>query len=424
MSVSIPLGLIGVSHKTAPIEVRDQIAFNESEQIGVIPEIISHFHLEGCFIISTCNRTEVYLSGNHLPEKVVRIKQYLDEKKQCNYFCNPDYVYEQYELDVVRHYFSVISGIDSQIVGEVQIAGQVKDSYELAHGIDATDSVLNKLFNFAMQAKKSIYNETFLSDGTVSVSFAGVELARKIFNHLKNKEILVLGAGKTAELAAYHFMENEVEQIHVVNRTLENAQALASKFRGKAYELADLDQALKKADIVITAASSQHFLINKDLIRAVAKERHYQPIFLIDLAIPRNIDPQIQEIDGVFLYNLDDLQEIVEMNLDKRKKEIPKSIKIVEDYVLEFQKWSAKFSMASVAGKLKKQLNQLRINEINRIKKDFPDEFKSDIHLLTENIINKIVRQHVKSLKRNAHDPERYQQQLELIYQLFDSENE
>ena len=176
--------------------------------------------------------------------------------------------------------------------------------------------------------------------------------------------------------------------------------------------------------MVISATSSEEYVVTAELMHNIAKERHHQPIFLIDLALPRDMDPEIQEIDGVFLYNLDDLNEIVEMNLKKREIELPKSHKIVDEFVMEFQKWNANNSMASIAGRLKKQLDTLRMNEIDRLKNHFPEDGLNEINLLTESIINKVVRQHIKSLKKNANDPERFQQHVDLIYNLYELEKD
>ncbi|MBS0000535.1 MAG: glutamyl-tRNA reductase [Cyclobacteriaceae bacterium] len=420
----IPLGVFGISHRTAPVEIRDLVALNEQEQKTAITSILKSFGVEGVMIISTCNRTEVFISKEDPKSVIPPIRKWFNDFKKSSYFLDDHLIYEIYGIEAARHYFRVINGMDSLIVGETQIAGQVRDGYELAHELEGTDSLLNKLFNFAMQAKKRVRNETFLCDGTVSISFAGVELARKIFSDLREKEILVIGAGKTADLAAFHFMENEMKNIHVVNRTYQKARDLADMYHGQAYELKDLPVALKNADVVISATSSETFVVTPGMMENIAKARNHRPIFLIDLAIPRDIDPRIQEIDGVFLYNLDDLNEIVEMNLKKREKELPKSQKIVDEYLLEFQKWYANNSMASIAGRLKKQLDTLRMNEIARLKNHFSNEGLNDINLLTESIINKVVRQHMKTLKKNSGDPERYQQHVDLIYSLFELEKD
>jgi glutamyl-tRNA reductase len=311
--------------------------------------------------------------------------------------------------------------MDSQIVGEIQITGQVKDCYNYAHHLDATDAILNKLYNFAMQVKKKVRNETFLSDGTVSVSFAGVELARKIFGDLTDKRILLVGAGKTAELAAFHFLENNVKTINVANRTLSKAEELAEKFNGKSYTLENLNNALEETDIVISATSSDEYVITKELMNQIIKKKYYESIFLIDLAIPRDIDPKIEDLNSVYLYNLDDLNDIVEKNLETRKLEIPKVLKIIDEYLLEFEKWASTNSLTFIINKLKRHFEAISKNEMSRIKKQFPDNgYQKELENYTQNIINKLVRQHMKSIKKNAGDPERYKQHIDLILNLYE----
>ena len=425
MSDKIPLGLIGISHNTASVEVREKVALSEEEQKIAVRHIIDNIHADGCMVLSTCNRTEVYVSNTNIDSTIENIKSWLNDFKKCIEFTNENITYELREVNVVEHLFKVLSGLDSQIIGEQQITGQVKDSYELTHSLNGTDAIINKLFNFAMQAKKKVHNDTFLSDGTVSVSFAGVELARKIFNDLTNKKVLLIGAGKTAELAAFHFRENGVKNINVVNRTFERARKLAEKFEGSAYKLEELPEVLIETDIVISATASKACVVTADLIKQISKKRHHKPIFLIDLAIPRDIDPTIDHIDGVFLYNLDDLHEIVKANLEKRKKEIPKSLKIINEFVSEFRKWVSTNSMTNVVGRLKKKLDTLRLNEMDRLKAKLPQNgYKEEIDHLTESIINKVVRQHVKSLKKVAHDPELYKQQVEMILSIYEMDKD
>ena len=425
MSDQIPLGLIGISHKTAPVEVREKVALSEEEQKIAVEHISKNLKTDGVMVLSTCNRTEIYISNEDIGSTIAQIKSWLNELKKCSEYTNSEITYTKNDEEVVEHFFKVLSGLDSQIIGEQQITGQVKDSYDLTHKLNGTDTLINKLFNFAMQAKKKVHNETFLSDGTVSISFAGVELARKIFNDLTDKKVLLIGAGKTAELAAYHFQENGVKNINVANRTLTRAEELAKKMNGKAYTLDQLEEVLLESDIVISATSSEEHVITSELMKPIAKKRHYKPIFLIDLAIPRDIEPDMDKINGIFLYNLDDLQEIVKSNLEKRKKEIPKSLKIIQEFVQEFQKWVSLNSMTTVVGKLKKKLDILRLNEMERLKAKLPENgYRDEIENLTESIINKVVRQHVKSLKRVANDPEEYKKQVELILSIYELENE
>jgi glutamyl-tRNA reductase len=425
MSSQIPLRLIGISHKTAPVELREKVALSEQEQKEAVRFVIDEMEANGCLILSTCNRTELYSSGRQPGQSTVEIRKWLNSLKDCSEFTDIELTYELSGVAAVEHFFKVLAGVDSQIIGEQQIAGQVKESYDQSHALQATDALINKLFNFAMQAKKKVHNETFLSDGTVSVSFAGVELARKIFSNLENKSVVLIGAGKTAELAAYHFQESGVNRIHVVNRTYQKAVELAEKFGGDAFGLAQIEEALMQADIVISATSGTDYVVTRDLIRPIARKRNHKPLFLIDLAIPRDIDPAIDGLNSVFLYNLDDLNEIVKANLEKRKKEIPKCLKIIGEFVEEFQQWFSMNSMSTVVGRLKKKLDVLRTNEMERLKAKLPQNgYKQEIDVLTESIVNKVVRQHVKSLKKVAHDPEQYKKQVEMIKTIYDLDNE
>ena len=422
----IALGVLGISHKTASVEIRELVSLNGEEQKNIIRMITKDFEVNdievsGVLILSTCNRTEFYLSAENLDIILPAVKQMLSTYKKCPYYTNENIIYEKFGLEAARHFFNVICGIDSQIIGELQITGQVKDCYNFAHDLEATDAMLNKLYNFGMQVKKKVRNETFLSDGTVSVSFAGVELARKIFGDLADKRILLVGAGKTAELAAFHFLENNVQSINVANRTLSKAEELAEKFGGKAYTLDALNTALADTDIVISATSSNDYVITKKMMTEITRNKYYESIFLIDLAIPRDIDPEIESLNDVYLFNLDDLNGIVEKNLDKRKLEIPKASRIVEEYLEEFQKWASINSMAAIVSKLKTHLEKLSRNEMARIRKQYPENgYQKELDNYTQNIINKLVRQHMKSLKRNAGDPEKYKQHIDLIYSLYE----
>lgn len=421
MNNHIALGVLGISHKTAPVEIREQVALDEGEQKFAIQKIINDFEANGVMVLSTCNRTEFYVSIDTPSEKFQLLRNWLDDFKDCTHYTNHEIAYEKYGLEAARHFFNVVCGIDSQIVGELQITGQVKDSYNFAHDLEATDAMINKMYNYGMQVKKVVRNETFLSDGTISVSFAGVELARKIFSDLSNQRILMLGAGKTAELAAFHFMENQVKSINVVNRTLSKAKDLADKFNGKAYPLDDLETALKETDIVISATSSTDYVITKDLMAGITRKRNYEPIFLIDLAIPRDIDPGLEQLNNIYLYNLDDLNGIVEKNLEKRRREIPKASRMVSEVLDEFQKWLSTNSMSTIIGKLKQHFELLSANELAKLKKQYPENgYQKEIDDYTQSIVNKLVRQHMKILKKNVSDPEKYQQHIDMIFKIYE----
>jgi glutamyl-tRNA reductase len=416
----IPLGYFGISHKSASVEIRDRAALNKDEQRFALSEWIKTFDIEGALVLSTCNRTEVYISGEDYAIEIPRIRRWLDEYKKCPYFSDDKVTLTENGYAAVNHFFNVISGLDSQIIGEPQITGQIKDAYNLAHDINATDTQINKMYDYGMHAQKVVRTNTFLSEGAVSVSFAGVELARKIFSNLQDKTVLLIGAGETAELAALHFQDKGVSDIRIVNRTEEKARLLAEKFDGKAFSLDQLQQALMDIDIVISATASKEFILTEDILHPACKKRNYEPLFIIDLAIPRDIDPKVENIDGVFLYNLDNLNEIVQSNLENRRKEIPKATEIIEEEIADFKTWIVSHSMASVIGRIKKHFDTIRIKELDRLRKRLPNNGIEEIDYLTQSIMNKVVHQHIKMLKKTSANPDKYQEQVELFYKLYE----
>jgi len=339
METEMDIAVIGISHKTAEVAIREQVAVAENEQVALANLITGNFENSGCMVLSTCNRTEVYFSGKAALENVDEVRRIVNSFKNTDCFSDPETSYTFRGLKAVQHFFKVISSLDSQIVGETQITCQVKAAYNLAHDAHLTDDILNKLQNFGLQVEKKVRSQTFLTDGAVSISFAAVEMARKIFQDLQSKNVLLIGAGETAELAAFHFRDKKVASINVVNRTASKAKDLAGRFGGQAFGLEQMDQALEKTDIVITATSSREFVLNRQQVERMAQRRNYKPLFLIDIAIPRDIDPTCAAIDGVFLFNLDDLEVIVAKNLERRRTEIPKAERIIEGYIKEFVRW-------------------------------------------------------------------------------------
>lgn len=424
MNSYIPIGLFGISHKKAPVAVREQVALSDTEQQQVLEQLVDKFPIDGCLIISTCNRSEIYVSGEGYEEYIKDMRKWLDDFKGTTHYADDTVAFEYYGIDAVGHFYEVFSGLDSQIIGEPQIISQVKSGYKLAHELKVSGTALNKLFNYGLQTEKKVRSETYLAEGAVSVSYAGVELARKVFNTLEGKKALLIGAGETAELAATHFAEKGISEIHIANRTYEKAVLLAAKFDGTAHALADLEAVLAQVDIVISATSSTEYVLTADMMKKVCRQRHYEPVFLIDLAIPRDFDPAINKIDGAFMYNLDDLNEIIAHNLEKRRQEIPKAMKIVEKYQDEFRNWVATHAMASAIGRLRAYFDTIRTGELQRLHNRLPQANIQDIEYLTQSIINKVMHQHIVTLKKNAGNAEAYQKHLEFVYNLYGIEDE
>jgi len=420
MKIEIPICVIGVSHKTAAVDIRETVALSASETDAIDAGLLSSFDIDGCLAISTCNRTEIYVSGENTVVLIPKIAEWLNEFKSCDYFTDMEHTYRMEGAEAVGQFFRVISGLDSQIIGEPQITGQVKDSYNHAHAVHSTDALLNKLVSYGLQAQKKIRSGTFLAEGAVSVSYAAVELARKIFRKLDDKRVLMIGAGDTAELAATHFLEKEVKSILIANRTLENARDLANKFGGRAIGLDELDYALENVDIVITATSSQEYIVTRDLMDGVCKKRRHKPVFLIDLAVPRDIDPEINKLDGVYLYNMDDLDCVVNSNIEKRKQEIPRALKIVDEFVELYRKWISSHSVGSTINRLKDYFESIRRKELDRLGNRLPNDGHEQIDYLTQSIVNKILHQHIKLLKSEASDPDKQEKHLAFVNKLFD----
>ena len=385
------------------------------------------YRIRGIFVLSTCNRTEIYVCGRKATKFIIDICAWLDEFKKVNIFSNQEIIYIVRGSAAVHHFFRVISSLDSQIIGEPQITGQVKEAYEKSHLLKHTDLFINKMYNFAMQVEKQVRSKTYLTDGAVSTSFAAVELARKIFGDLQNTTVLLIGAGETAELAALHFVKRKVAKIIITNRTYKKAKQLASEFNGEAIELKQSMKAVEQADIVITATSSEAYILEKPDIETVARQRDYKPLFLIDLAVPRDIDPDVSEIDGIFLYNLDALEHIVQKNLDHRKAEIPKAEKIVEDHVIKYIQWYKTLPMVKTITQLSKYFEEIREQEFERLKNRFPESHLADAEYLSKSLMKKLLHHHIMTLKRTNGDALRLKQHIDLvgeIYPLNDSPKE
>jgi glutamyl-tRNA reductase len=424
MTNEIPICVIGVSHKTAAVDIRETVALSASETDAIDAGLLADFDIDGCLAISTCNRTEIYVSGENSADLLQGIAEWLDDFKSCSFFTDGEHTYRFHAEEAVGQFFRVISGLDSQVIGEPQITGQVKDSYNHAHTVHSTDASLNKLVTYGLQAQKKIRSGTFLADGAVSVSYAAVELARKIFRKLDNKRVLLIGAGETAELAAMHFLERDVESIQIANRTPENARELADRFNGSAIGLDELAGALENVDIVISATSSQEHIVTREVMESVCKKRRNRPVFLIDLAVPRDIDPDIHKLDGVYLYNMDDLDSVVNSNIEKRKQEIPKALKIVDEFVELYGKWISTHSVGSTINRLKDYFENIRRKELDRLGKRLPSDGYEQIDYLTQSIVNKIMHQHIKLLKSNATDPDKQEKHLAFVNKLFDLDKE
>ncbi len=418
-SENIPIAVLGLNHQTADVNIREKAAVNEKQQSLILRSLTKKFNTRGVMVLSTCNRTEIYLCGRKAIKFIDDIRILLDSIKNTDIFQNNDITYFYTGKEAVRHYFRVVSSLDSQIIGESQITGQIKDSYERSRKAAYTDILLNKMYHFGMQVEKQVRNKTYLTEGAVSVSFAGVELARKIFGDLKNTTVLLIGAGETAELAAAHFAKKDVSKILIANRTLRKAEKFAEKFNGEAVKMSKIVHALEQADIVITATSSDHFVVDKHTLQKVAEKRDYRPLFMIDLAIPRDIDPEASQIDGIFLFNLDDLNEVVGKNIENRKKEIPRAEKIIVNHVSEYLSWYKTLPVVQTITQLSQYFEQIRQQEFERLKNRFSKDSLTEAEYLSKSLMKKFLHHHIMSLRKSNQDPGKQKQHIDLVGEIY-----
>ncbi|MEK7375766.1 MAG: glutamyl-tRNA reductase [Candidatus Margulisiibacteriota bacterium] len=330
------LKVLGLSHKTAPVEVREKIAVSSAR----LKEALAEFFLNytgkqgGVVIVSTCNRTEIYTSQSGIKTSLKFMEDYFKISiKEVE-----KYLYHFSGVDAAAHLMRVSSGLDSMIVGEGQVLGQIKSAFEEARKAGTTDSLLNSVFNRSISCGKRSRAETSIARGAVTIGSSAAELARKIFSNLSIKQVLIVGAGKMSESAA-KILDSKV--IFVANRTFEHAQELAEKVNGSAVKFDELDQYLKTCDIVISSTSAPRYIISKQRIEKAVKERGGNPIFMIDIAVPRDIDPKVAEIPSVFLYDIDDLNSVAAENLKQRQSEIPKVEKIIDEEKEDLLRWAA-----------------------------------------------------------------------------------
>lgn len=416
---NVPIAVVGLNHHTANVDIREKATFNDDQKTFLMYQLSKRFNTRGTLVLSTCNRTEIYLCGRKAIKYISDVCTFLDNGKKASIFSNKDITYIYNGRKAIHHFFRVITSLDSQIVGEPQITGQVKDAYEKSRQLNQTDVLINKMYHFGMQAEKHVRTNTYLSDGAVSVSFAGVELARKIFGNLRNSTVLLIGAGETAELAALNFTNRETSKILVVNRTYKNARRIAAKVNGEAIQFEYLNQAAEKADIIITAASSKEYILTKQILEKFSKKRDFKPLFLIDLAVPRNIDPTVVDIDGIFLYNLDDLQDIVNSNIKHRKNEIPKAEKIVEDHVNEYINWYNTLPVIKTITQLSHYFEEIRSQEFERLRNRFPKDSIKEAEYLSKSLMKKFLHHHIISLRKSSNDPNRRKQHIDLVDEIY-----
>jgi len=333
------LTVIGINHKTAPVEIREKLSFSPKEVIEANRMLKESASLEEGLILSTCNRVEIYALCDGNKDCVPGIKSFLSRYHHLSLSEYEDRIYVHKDKKAVEHLFAVAAGLDSMVIGEMEILGQVKKAYQDARQGLSTGKVLNRLFEKALNTSKKIRTKTLICKGAVSVSSVAVRLAEKILGQLKDKTALIIGAGTIGEQLLLYLRENEVKSILVANRTLEKAEDLAGRFTATAVAFENFRDKLVDVDIVIASTGAPHRIIHNDDIISLMPKRKQRPLFIIDLAVPRDVDQEINKIDNIYLYNIDDLEKIVDENMGSRRKEMDNCTKIINASADNFMAW-------------------------------------------------------------------------------------
>jgi glutamyl-tRNA reductase len=421
--------LVGLSHNTAPVEVREKFCIPREgikEFLGRMAGIPGA--REGV-LLSTCNRTEVLSIVECGAEVLTRVKGLLAGIAGVSVDELNSYLYIHRGKDAVRHLFRVSASLDSMILGEPQILGQVKEAYGQAVESRFSGLVLNKLFHRSFFVAKRVRTETKIATQAVSVSYAAVELAKKILGNLEDKRALLIGAGEMSELAARHLTSQGVHEILVTNRTPSRAVELAQKLGGKAISFEDFSKELKNVDIILSSTGSPHYIIYYEQLTEVIRARKNRPMFFIDIAVPRDVDPNINEIDNVYVYDIDDLQGIVESNKEERKKEIQKAEEIVIQGVEAFNRWLNSLDIVPTILALRGRMEEIRKRELEKtlsLLKNVSEEERKALDLLTNSIINKILHHPISLLKhqQSRDHGKLYVEMTRRIFHLDEGEDE
>ncbi len=401
------LVVIGLNHETAPLEIRERLAFQEHDLKDALWQARSLFSVKENMILSTCNRVEIYAATHEKGKAGPELKCFLSSYHglPLNQFEGSLYCLD--EEEGVRHIFRVASSLDSMVKGEPQILGQIKAAYILATESKTAGPLLNKLLHRAFHVAKRVRTETKISNSAVSVSFVAVELAKKIFGSLEGKTVLLIGAGEMCELAARHLVSGGIEKVLVTNRTYGRAVALAQEFRGEPIPFEQISQGLKRADIVISSTGASQYLLRHDQVAQILRDRKQKPIFLIDIAVPRDIEPTVNDIENAYLYNMDDLQKVVDRNIKNREKEAERAEAIVSQEVVKFLQWHRSLEVTPTIIALRARFEKIRKRELDKtfsLYPHFSDRERQSLEVLTSAIINKILHEPVTLLKQRGQD--------------------
>lgn len=404
----MPLILVGLNHRTAPVEVRERLSVPETKLADTTMALRSIEGVDGAAMLSTCNRVEAIVSTRD-EDVIANIVEWLADRASTVRAELEKHLYIVRHGDVVKHLFRVASGLDSMILGEPQIGGQVRKAFLAAQELGTLDSLLTQVYENTMRVAKKVRTDTGIGEHAVSVPYAAVELAKKIFGDLRGLQVLLLGAGEMGELTAEHLHAQEVKQVFVANRSHDRAIELANRFDGEAVQFDQIDDHLTRCDIVIASTAAPHFVVEPYQVTRALDVRRNRNLFLIDLSVPRNINPDVSQIDGAYLYNVDDLQQVADSNLELRQQKAGEADQIVNREVESFRKRLVAQDAVPTILELQQRLQDIRTTELEKcLRKMGPmtPEQRAAVELFSTQLVNKILHYPILQLKDASDEPQ------------------
>jgi len=397
--------VLGLNHKTAPVSVRERLAFDDNDAVDALKALKTRFPDAEFALLSTCNRVELYCAGDEKGQPDTEsLIDFLARHRHTASDEFRDYMYVRFGAEAVSHLLTVSSSLDSMVLGESQIIAQVKESYALACSVKSTGKILNRLFHTAFVTSKEIYSSTTIANRRVSVAGVAVDLARQLFGELLSAKVVVIGAGEMGELLVEHFKHVKCGNIFVVNRSFQRAVDLAAAHDIRADKWESLEGHLVDADIVVASAGGQDYLFRKDTFKKVLKRRRKGAVLIIDIAVPRNFEPAVNEIDNVYLYSVDDLAEVVARNIKLREEEVDQAVEIICDKTADFMDWYNLREIGPLVGQMKEQFDRIRRNETDRFfvgprqQADCRDAMES----MVSRVVNKLLHCVIKNINAVA----------------------
>jgi len=400
----VTLFAFGINHKTAPVEIREKVAFAPEKIQAALKELTHTADIHEAAIVSTCNRTELYCGVDS--DNGIAIINWFRQYHNLDASDIDPYIYTHADIEAVQHILRVASGLDSLVLGEPQILGQIKDAYTTASEAGTIGRQLNRLFQHTFSVAKQVRTDTAIGASPVSVAFAAVNLAKQIFANLSEHTALLIGAGDTIELVARHLKEQGVKKIIVANRTVERAQVLAEQFNGEAIALADMPERLVEADIIISSTASQLPILGKGAVERALKERKHRPMFMVDIAVPRDIEPEVNSLDDVYLYTVDDLQEVIEEGRQSREEAAQQAEEIIEQQVEHFMGWLRSLDAVDTICAVREQAEEVRDEVLQNAQRQLAagKDPEQVINELARTLTNKLVHEPSVQISRAAYD--------------------